>query len=398
MTDCIKVLDNISLFLDNELSADERLQVEEHIQKCTICQQECFELQTTIALMRSLELLEPPADFRKRVEQRLLKNKKGRFVALSQLYNNSWFSLGVAAAVLVLIIASWGVLFNNDMPKMFANPSVNLGQVTSDEAHDASEASKAEDFSVALTEVEVSEENIEIAPDTSQKIQARILDDATSSFPAEIAKEALPSTKNVSGDNDEDEKKIEKAQISIAALEIDGVKSKDEESQEPIYTVALMGSEPWVNVSPRIDMEIETEDVGETLMEIEAIVRQNGLKMQAISIDDAVTVEIISPTPKQEKVVERLKGISHVLKEETIKQDVDEAIAELVNQNDTFMQKQSELQSLIQNGGSVEELERWQDELGQLAQKTDEIQKQIVNLEKEQATTLIFLGLVKRNS
>ncbi|MGI6587461.1 MAG: DUF4349 domain-containing protein [Peptococcia bacterium] len=82
---CKEVQENLSLYLDHELSAEERVLLRNHLVNCSICQGELAALQETISQLSSLEEVNPPASFRrelytkleKSIAQETVRKKKG---------------------------------------------------------------------------------------------------------------------------------------------------------------------------------------------------------------------------------------------------------------------------------------------------------------------------------
>ena len=52
--------DNLSAFLDGQLSARQRSRVEKHLQECAACREELESLRQTVSLLRSAPVLRPP--------------------------------------------------------------------------------------------------------------------------------------------------------------------------------------------------------------------------------------------------------------------------------------------------------------------------------------------------
>ena len=111
MNNCPKVQADISAYLDDELTFEEKKQVEEHLANCEICSQELKNIEKTIYILRFLDLVEPPENFVMELKKELIKISQERS-AVSKWGMRSWFSLGAVAAVLVLVVVSLGSFFN----------------------------------------------------------------------------------------------------------------------------------------------------------------------------------------------------------------------------------------------------------------------------------------------
>ncbi|MFZ5945408.1 MAG: DUF4349 domain-containing protein [Bacillota bacterium] len=113
MRNCHEMQELLSLYIDNCLEEKEKLELEEHLQKCPQCRVELEELQAVVGMFNSLdqEELIPPASFRRELRQKLEKeNKKNKSGVVDKVvsYTNkrnfrSWVPL-VAAALLLFII------------------------------------------------------------------------------------------------------------------------------------------------------------------------------------------------------------------------------------------------------------------------------------------------------
>jgi hypothetical protein len=71
---CKEVQESLSLYLDNELSVEERVLLRNHLVNCSVCQEELAALQETVSLLSSLEEVTPPASFRRDLYEKLEKN------------------------------------------------------------------------------------------------------------------------------------------------------------------------------------------------------------------------------------------------------------------------------------------------------------------------------------
>lgn len=92
----------LSGYLDGELTDEQKKRVEEHLKKCTRCQEELEELQRLDAYVRAVEVEEPSREFvfglNRRVMKAVTKKRKSLFFRFSPVL------APVAVAVLVLII------------------------------------------------------------------------------------------------------------------------------------------------------------------------------------------------------------------------------------------------------------------------------------------------------
>ena len=105
---CNEINDKLSLYIDNELSNEEMLQMEEHLQSCEKCQKELEEYKKLISVLQSLPEEEPPEGYCKRLHEKLLENsphqlKTKKAVIFKSFNRHKWLKYGSIAAALVLV-------------------------------------------------------------------------------------------------------------------------------------------------------------------------------------------------------------------------------------------------------------------------------------------------------
>jgi anti-sigma factor RsiW len=71
-SECLELLEQLSAYLDGELTADERRRIEEHICGCPPCVEFIESLRRTVDLCHGLELDAPPPSVPSELKQRLL--------------------------------------------------------------------------------------------------------------------------------------------------------------------------------------------------------------------------------------------------------------------------------------------------------------------------------------
>lgn len=72
---CNEVMDNLSLYLDDELDEEEKILMDEHLKNCPECSRELEEYRKVIRLLNELPDEEPPAGYCKRLHEKLLNVK-----------------------------------------------------------------------------------------------------------------------------------------------------------------------------------------------------------------------------------------------------------------------------------------------------------------------------------
>nr|MBC7246065.1 zf-HC2 domain-containing protein [Chloroflexota bacterium] len=121
--------EELSAFLDGQLSQRERQRVERHLKKCSACQRDLVSLQQTVALLRSTPVLKPPRSFFIPVSERA-KQKQAQRTRL--VYGYLRAATAVATVLLVLVISSDAVLrfatVTSARPMLGATPEARTWQ------------------------------------------------------------------------------------------------------------------------------------------------------------------------------------------------------------------------------------------------------------------------------
>ncbi len=159
---CNEISGKLSLYIDNELSNEEMLQVEEHLQSCEKCQKELDEYKNLISVLKDLPEEEPPEGYCKRLHEKLLeispqfKNKKQ--TSKTKSFNrNKWLKYGSIAAALVLVFVVANI--NN-----FGNMSG--GMKSKNEFYDMSTAESPAEYNGSGTAPPVAPQTGAVMPET----------------------------------------------------------------------------------------------------------------------------------------------------------------------------------------------------------------------------------------
>lgn len=143
------VKDELSAYLDKELSAEEMLAVEEHLKNCAECREEYAALHNTVQMLSSMEEVIPPAGFRHKLFGKLEEaNQKPKFSLqaltlgwMKKITQRRLFPAAVAIVLLLVIIPVVG----SNLPKMgsaqkaadssvaMGGPAESYNQLTSEE-------------------------------------------------------------------------------------------------------------------------------------------------------------------------------------------------------------------------------------------------------------------------
>ena len=111
---CNEICDKLSLYIDNELSAEEMLQVEDHLHLCENCQKDYEEYKNLISVLHGLPEEEPPEGYCKRLHKKLeetgsQKESRKQASKIKGFNRNKWLKYGSIAAALVLVFAAAGI-------------------------------------------------------------------------------------------------------------------------------------------------------------------------------------------------------------------------------------------------------------------------------------------------
>lgn len=121
---CKEIKDLFSLYIDDELNEEERLLVEEHLQKCEDCQKELEEYKKIIQVLNEIPEEEPPLGYCKRLHEKLLIAETSKLDSEDEVPKNTtnadahkktksnkfrWVKYGGMAASLVLVVLVYGM-------------------------------------------------------------------------------------------------------------------------------------------------------------------------------------------------------------------------------------------------------------------------------------------------
>jgi len=109
---CEQVQDNLSAYLDNALTAEEKAETEAHLASCPACRQAYQDLQATVQMLSSLEEEIPPAGFRRELYGKLQRERN--VTQTIPLYRrlverirgiNRYQLIPVAAVLLIMLVS-----------------------------------------------------------------------------------------------------------------------------------------------------------------------------------------------------------------------------------------------------------------------------------------------------
>lgn len=364
MINCSTIQDNISAYLDEELAFDEREQFEKHIANCKPCSHELKAIENTMVALRSLDIVEPPANFHEELKGQLYKIQNNRAEKpTSKWTSRSWFSLGAVAAGLVLMVASWGVFINGELPK---NISLSKNQPleqaapkmagmpeekniaifdASGDSTGSAEVSAIEGFSVR---------GVAGFPPSSENYTKESIDGPPSAPENSLysygnfeeTKREIVSSYNKEIDLSQGEYKDagEVADVKVAASQDSEVLAMGafpsglavENEVENEISVATTGINENNSYEFPMTLEIEDEELKGIINKIKAIVEEQGFKIQLTSTETKTKIDILVPVLKQKELGEALKslvqkekGILKQIKEEHTNTSISVLIIEL---------------------------------------------------------------------
>jgi anti-sigma factor RsiW len=94
-----------SEYLDGELDAAQKRDLESHLQGCDDCQQELESLRVVMSTLAGLSPAEPPKDFARKVQHTIRRRSKGRFFSAEGLLRRipfEWISFVIILLMLVM--------------------------------------------------------------------------------------------------------------------------------------------------------------------------------------------------------------------------------------------------------------------------------------------------------
>lgn len=138
---CDDIKENITLYIDNELEADEMILIKNHIEHCDSCKKEYEEYKKLIDILHNLTDEEPPKGYCKRLHEKLLKTK----LQEKSSFRFKLMKYGSIAAAFVLVISAVYVasLGNGLRGGMSKNQNYDMAPA---EAPSTAEESKSESY------------------------------------------------------------------------------------------------------------------------------------------------------------------------------------------------------------------------------------------------------------
>ena len=151
MKNCSEVRENISLYIDNELSADGRSMFEEHIGTCADCQREYDEVMRIVGLCRDVQEVELPENFRDELHNKLLvaANENGTKSSILQRARYIRIFSSIAAGFILIFLVSGIYRFGFTHSK--TSDSTGSISMKAAQAAEPEHPNKSESFAAAAT-------------------------------------------------------------------------------------------------------------------------------------------------------------------------------------------------------------------------------------------------------
>ncbi|WP_366924526.1 DUF4349 domain-containing protein [Metallumcola ferriviriculae] len=112
---CEKFQEMLSAYLDQALNPADVELLEAHLEECEQCRQELADLKDTVTMLRSMAEIEPPAEFKQQLRERLQAEKqqvKNQSPSLMRrVIRSPWLPLSAAAALFFVFIGVFGISF-----------------------------------------------------------------------------------------------------------------------------------------------------------------------------------------------------------------------------------------------------------------------------------------------
>jgi anti-sigma factor RsiW/uncharacterized protein YdcH (DUF465 family) len=108
MKSCSEIRENLSLYIDDELSADERSMLEKHIDACAACRRELDEIVRIVGLCRDMQEVELPENFRDELHKKLVDAAEENTAKSSVLRRIGYLKIfsSIAAGIVLIFLVN----------------------------------------------------------------------------------------------------------------------------------------------------------------------------------------------------------------------------------------------------------------------------------------------------
>jgi hypothetical protein len=120
---CQEIQNHLPAFLEDLLSAEEKILIEKHLTSCVFCSRALEDLLKTESLLKNMEVVEPPPFFEQRIMARIREEAGRKKGLLSRLFLPLHIKVPLQAAATVLIAVLAFFVYQKNEPDMKAlNP------------------------------------------------------------------------------------------------------------------------------------------------------------------------------------------------------------------------------------------------------------------------------------
>jgi len=186
---CDEIKNLLSLYIDDELDEEERLLVEEHLQKCEECKKELEEYKKIIQALKNIPDEEPPLGYCKRLHEKLLIAEIPKVITGDKVHKKTmsnkfrWVKYGGMAAALVLVILVYGMnnssMRNNSESKNIAYDYDLAPQATPKSAPEEARGEAGyggnQEFTMASDKEKFTDENGATAVEDSSQLSGSLM-------------------------------------------------------------------------------------------------------------------------------------------------------------------------------------------------------------------------------
>lgn len=286
MTSCDFVRENLSAYYDNELSADVRQKIEQHLSVCHNCSAELDEIARIAQICADLPECDLPDGFRDELHEKLvaaagkktvinIKNRKRIAVFRSKAV------ISVAAGILLIFLA--GSFYKMGLFSPKSMNGATMAAAPSDMADDAASAGKGESYSIMRAPEAQNDSSYEIAqvPEIGENNSYTISQasetekessDMTSEAPKAESKETNSNTQKKGENNTKPILRgFNKADVTVSS---NGTDRSSTCSQNEIMGIASVSEETISHKTSTIT--ITNEDIDYVIKTINTAAAENG--------------------------------------------------------------------------------------------------------------------------
>ena len=364
---CNEVRDNLSLYIDGELSEDEKKLMDEHFKTCSDCSKELEEYKKMIKTLRELPKEEPPVGYCKRLKDKLLNAKQAKMSDVSEISEIKgheklskvkvnrfrWVKYAGIAAALVVVVLVYGMNRGGAW-----GPNRNIAYNSSEEARTPQEEAK-------------SEEKSKIIPEVRDGSDSNDNNDGNEYFASDV------------GDN------------STAGYGAAG----SGDSKGP--TTLMDAKDKEIKIIKTGNIYSRTNDYGKFVDEITSkieslggYIENNNTQVYQVYENDKLmhgNLKIRIPKEKFDETVRYIEGTSEVRSKNISEADATKEYYEKDNKVKNLEAQEQKLRELFEKAATVEEMLQIENELGRIRTEIDSLNISIEDIDDRVSMSTISL-------